>query len=122
MANLNLMGEMLKTAKAFDAVPHSLQRRSGGRHRRSFGTGRLRFDAIAAQIEQVHAQKVRALVVTSQRRHPQLQEVQTLDEVGVRGMSMVTFNGLLAPAGPSRAGGHEAHSGHEAGDGSPGLP
>jgi hypothetical protein len=37
MANLNLMGEMLKKAKAFDAVPHSLQRRSGGRHRRSSG-------------------------------------------------------------------------------------
>src|SRR5205814_893043 len=52
---------------------------------------------------QVKEGKLRALAVTSLQRSPLLPDVPTLDESGVPGYEDITFNGLVAPAGTTRA-------------------
>ena len=46
--------------------------------------------------------KLRALAVTTRKRSPDLPEVPTLDEAGVRGYDATIWLGLLAPAGTPR--------------------
>lgn len=43
--------------------------------------------------------KVRAVAVTSKTRWPDLPDVPTLDEIGIKGAESDTFQGLFAPAG-----------------------
>ena len=50
-------------------------------------------------MEQVRAQKLRALAVTSSRRAPSMPEVPTFIEGGVRDFDVSVWFGLLAPAG-----------------------
>ena len=50
-------------------------------------------------MEQVRAQKLRALAVTSARRAPSIPEVPTFIEGGVRDFDVSVWFGLLAPAG-----------------------
>lgn len=50
-------------------------------------------------VEHTKAGKVRALAVTSPDRIPELPGIPTLLELGYSGLTMVTWNGLAAPAG-----------------------
>lgn len=47
--------------------------------------------------------KVRAVAVTSKTRWPDLPDVPTLDEIGIKGAESDTFQGLFAPAGTPKA-------------------
>jgi tripartite-type tricarboxylate transporter receptor subunit TctC len=47
----------------------------------------------------IHQGQVKALAVTSLKRAPQLQDVPTLDEAGLKGFETIAWFGLLAPAG-----------------------
>ena len=47
----------------------------------------------------IDAGKVRALAVTAPKRWPELPDVPTLEELGIRDASSDTFQGLFAPAG-----------------------
>lgn len=57
------------------------------------------FVVLSAAIPQINAGKLRALGVTSSRRMPQLPQVPTIDEAGVRGYEVASWIGLAAPAG-----------------------
>jgi tripartite-type tricarboxylate transporter receptor subunit TctC len=47
----------------------------------------------------VRSGKLRALAVTASQRLPALPEVQTFDELGIKGLHVESWYGLVAPAG-----------------------
>jgi tripartite-type tricarboxylate transporter receptor subunit TctC len=58
------------------------------------------FPAYSAALAQVMAGKARALAIGSTKRSPQLPNVPTLaEELGVAGLEVITWYGLLAPQG-----------------------
>jgi tripartite-type tricarboxylate transporter receptor subunit TctC len=60
------------------------------------------FDNAPSSLPFVEQGKLRALAVTSARRLPNLPDVPTLDEAGVRGYEALSWSGLVAPAGTPR--------------------
>jgi tripartite-type tricarboxylate transporter receptor subunit TctC len=57
----------------------------------------------AGMVGHIRAGKLRALAVTGAKRAPQLPDVPTLQEAGVKGYEAYVWMGLLAPKGtPSR--------------------
>ena len=63
------------------------------------GQVHLMFENIAAVLPHVRAGRVRGLAVTSAVRSRAAPELPTIDESGVSGFDMVTWSGLIAPAG-----------------------
>lgn len=57
------------------------------------------FATIAGGIQHIRSGKVRALAVSAKKRAAALPEVPTLDEAGVPGYEVVSWFGILAPAG-----------------------
>jgi tripartite-type tricarboxylate transporter receptor subunit TctC len=57
------------------------------------------FAGVPNALSQVPAGRLRALAVTTARRAPQLPDVPTLEEAGVRGYDAAVWLALLAPAG-----------------------
>lgn len=60
------------------------------------------FSAIVAGLQQWRNNRVRALGVTSLKRSPAAPDVPTIAEAGVPGYEVMTWYGLLAPAGTPR--------------------
>jgi tripartite-type tricarboxylate transporter receptor subunit TctC len=61
------------------------------------------FDNAPSSIPFVEQGKLRALAVTSTKRLPNLPDVPTLDEAGVKGYESLSWSGIMAPAGtPTR--------------------
>jgi tripartite-type tricarboxylate transporter receptor subunit TctC len=50
----------------------------------------------------LRAGTIKAVAVTSKQRHPLLPEVPTMDEAGLPGFEMLSWQGLFAPAGTPR--------------------
>jgi len=61
------------------------------------------FASVASLISHVKSGKLRALGVASLNRSSQLPEVPTLDEQGLKGYEVVSWVGIVAPAGTSPA-------------------
>jgi tripartite-type tricarboxylate transporter receptor subunit TctC len=53
-------------------------------------------------LPQVKSGRLRALAVTSDKRHPLLPDVPTTSEAGIRGIEVTSWNGLMVPSGTSR--------------------
>ena len=60
------------------------------------------FDNAPSSIGFVQQGKLRALAVTSTKRLPQLPNVPTLDEAGVKGYESLSWSGIVAPAATPR--------------------
>jgi len=60
------------------------------------------FDNAPSSIGFVQQGKLRALAVTSSKRLPQLPNVPTLDEAGVKGYESLSWSGIVAPAATPR--------------------
>jgi len=58
----------------------------------------MNFDTLPGAIGQVQAGKLRPLAVTSAQRSKRLPEVPTLAEAGIKGMDIIQWYALLAPA------------------------
>ena len=56
-------------------------------------------DQMTASIGHIREGRMKAIAVTSKARSPQLPNVPTLDELGVKGFEVGTFTGLFGPAG-----------------------
>jgi tripartite-type tricarboxylate transporter receptor subunit TctC len=67
------------------------------------GQVQLSFDTLASVAPHIKSGKVRALAVTSARRSPQLAQVPTLAEAGVKGVEMSAWYGLYMPAATPKA-------------------
>lgn len=59
----------------------------------------IMFDAMASTLPQVKGGKLKALAISSLKRNPQLPELATVDEQGVKGFDISSWVGFLAPAG-----------------------
>ncbi|MBR0681851.1 tripartite tricarboxylate transporter substrate binding protein [Roseomonas eburnea] len=57
------------------------------------------FVTLPAAIEHIRSGRLRALAVTSAERAPALPQVPTIAEAGLPGFDVVTWQGILAPAG-----------------------
>ena len=60
-------------------------------------------EILGPMLPQLQASTVRALGMTSARRHPLLPDVPTVAEAGVRGVEVASWNALAAPAGTPAA-------------------
>ena len=59
----------------------------------------LAFEVVGPMLPQVSAGVVRALAVSSGQRNPALPEVPTVQQAGLAGYDVASWNGLAAPAG-----------------------
>ncbi len=60
------------------------------------------FDNAPSSIAFIEQGRLRALAVTSTKRLPNLPEVPTIDEAGVKGYESLSWSGIVAPAGTPR--------------------
>lgn len=67
------------------------------------GQVEMMFDSTSSAMQQIKAGKFRALAVAAARRTPELPEVPTLAEEGVKGADVNTWYGLFVTAGTPRA-------------------
>ncbi|HEX3171609.1 MAG TPA: tripartite tricarboxylate transporter substrate-binding protein, partial [Burkholderiales bacterium] len=59
----------------------------------------MMFDTLITSIPQLRAGKIRAIGFSGNRRAPQLSDVPTLDEAGLKGFEVSSWQAILAPAG-----------------------
>lgn len=62
------------------------------------GTVQMSFDTLASVLPHIKSGKVRALAVASSKRSPQLPQVPTMAEAGVKGVEMSAWYGLYMPS------------------------
>ena len=67
------------------------------------GNVQMSFDTLASVLPHIRSGKVRALAVASARRSPQLPQVPTLAEAGVKGVEMSAWYGLYMPSATPKA-------------------
>ena len=63
----------------------------------------MMFDTLITSLPQLKAGKLRAIAFSGARRAPQLPEVATLDELGLKGFEVSSWQGIIAPAGTPAA-------------------
>ncbi len=98
----HLTGEKFKLDTGIDMV-HVPYKGSSAAHTDLIG-GQIQvmFDNLVALLPQIKAGKVRALAVSSAKRHPLLPEVPSIAEGGVRDFEAVAWFGVVAPPGTPR--------------------
>jgi tripartite-type tricarboxylate transporter receptor subunit TctC len=67
------------------------------------GQVQLSFDTMASVLPHIKSGKVRALAVASAKRSPQLPDVPTMAEAGVKGVEMSAWYGLYMPSATPKA-------------------
>ena len=98
----HLTGEKFKLDTGVDMI-HVPYKGSGPAHIDLMGGQiQMMFDNIVALIGHVRAGKVRALAVSSAKRHPLLPDVPTIQEAGVKDFETVAWFGIVAPVGTPR--------------------
>jgi len=95
---IQLTGELFKSATGTNIV--AIPYKGTGPQLTALLAGEvsLTFDPFTA-LSQVKAGKLRALAILAPKRSALLPDVPTLDEVGVRGVDVASWVGILAPAG-----------------------
>ncbi|HEX2012153.1 MAG TPA: tripartite tricarboxylate transporter substrate binding protein [Roseateles sp.] len=74
------------------------------------GNVQMSFDTMASVLPHIKAGKVKALAVMSARRSPQLPQVPTAAEAGIKGVEMSAWYGIYAPAGLPRPAQERLHA------------
>lgn len=95
----HLAGEMFKSMAGADITHVPYKAISQAQTDLLGGQIQSMFVVLSAAIPQINAGKIRALGVTSLQRMPQLPQVPTIDEAGVKGYEVASWIGLAAPAG-----------------------
>ena len=62
------------------------------------GQTQLMFPGLAAALPHIRGGRIRALAVTGNQRHPQLKDVPTLEEAGLKGFDAQQWYGVVGPA------------------------
>ena len=95
----HMSGEMLKLLAGVDIL-HVPYKGSGPAIQDVIaGQVPMSFETVTVALPHIQAGKVRALAVTSAKRSPVLPDVPTLQETGVAGFDVSSWQGLFAPAG-----------------------
>jgi tripartite-type tricarboxylate transporter receptor subunit TctC len=67
------------------------------------GQVEMMFDSTSSAMGQIRAGKLRPLAVTAEKRSPEIPDVPTLAELGIRGADVQTWYGLYTTAGTPKA-------------------
>jgi len=99
----HLAGELLSTATGVPMV--HVPYKGGGPATTDLLGGQVSFmfDMAPAVLPHIQEHKMRALAVATDKRLPQLPNVPTFDELGLKNLSMSNWFGLVAPAGTPKA-------------------
>ena len=98
----HLVGELFKLAAGIDMV--HIPYKGGGQAQADVVGGQAQslFNVVPSALPMIRADKLRAIAVTGKTRSEALPEVPTMIEAGYPGVTAVTWNGILAPAGTPR--------------------
>ena len=97
--SMHLTGEMLNLAAGTKLVHVPYKGSAGAVTDLMGGQVQSMFGDFLVVYPQVKAGKIRALAVTSAKRHPLLPDVPTIAESGYPGFEALSWQGLFAPAG-----------------------
>jgi tripartite-type tricarboxylate transporter receptor subunit TctC len=56
------------------------------------------FPGLAAALPHIRSGRIRALAVTGTKRHPQVKDIPTLEEMGLKGFDAQQWYGVVGPA------------------------
>ena len=101
-SSTHLSGELFKSLAGVDILHVPYRGSSQALIDLIAGQVTMLFDNAPSSLPFVEQGKLRALAVTSTRRLPNLPDVPTLDETGVRGYESLSWSGLVAPAATPR--------------------
>ena len=98
----HLVGELFKLSASIDMV--HIPYKGGAQAQADVvgGVAQTIFNVVPSALPMIRADKLRALAVTGKTRSEALPEVPTMIEAGFQGVTAVTWNGILAPAGTPR--------------------
>jgi len=98
----HLAGEMFKQLTGTDIV-HVPYKGSGDAIKDLLsGTVNMNFDTMPPVLSHIQAGKLRGLAISTPRRLPQLPEVPTFEEEGIKGFDVTNWYGVMAPGGTPR--------------------
>ena len=97
--SMHLTGEMFNLAAGLRLVHVPYKGSAGAVNDLIGGQVQSMFGDFLVVLPQVKAGRIRALAVTSARRHPLLPDVPTVAESGYPGFEALSWQGLFAPAG-----------------------
>ena len=66
------------------------------------GTVNMNFDTMPPVLPHIQAGKLRGLAISTPKRLPQLADVPTFEEAGIRGFDVTNWYGVMAPGGTPR--------------------
>jgi tripartite-type tricarboxylate transporter receptor subunit TctC len=97
-----LVGELFKTMAGVNLVHVPYKGSAPALTDLMGGSVTMMFDTIPSAVSHVKSGKLRALGVTGARRSPLFPDVPTIAESGLPGYEVVSWYGLIAPAGTPR--------------------
>jgi tripartite-type tricarboxylate transporter receptor subunit TctC len=98
----HLAGEMFKQLTGTDIV-HIPYKGSGDAIKDLLaGTVNMNFDTMPPVLPHIQSGKLRGLAISTPKRLPQLPEVPTFEEEGIRGFDVTNWYGVMAPGGTPR--------------------
>jgi tripartite-type tricarboxylate transporter receptor subunit TctC len=95
----HLSAELFKTRAGIDAVTVPYKGTPAVLTALRTGEIDLAFEILGPMLPQVSSKVLRALAVTGEQRHAALPEVPTVQQAGVPGYAVASWNALAAPAG-----------------------
>jgi tripartite-type tricarboxylate transporter receptor subunit TctC len=102
-SSTHLSGELFKALAAVDILHVPYKGSSQALIDVMAGQVTMLFDNAPSALPFVQQGKLRALAVTSTKRLPNLPDIPTLEEAGVKGYESLSWSGIVAPAGTPRA-------------------
>ena len=100
--SMHLTGEMFNAAAGTQLVHIPYKGSAGAINDLMGGQVQSMFSDFLVALPQVESGRIRALAVTSARRHPLMPNVPTVAESGYPGFEALSWQGLFAPAGTPR--------------------
>ena len=97
--NIHLVGELFKSRAGVDMVHVPYKGSAPALTDLMGGSVTMMFDTIPSAVSHVKGGKLRALGVTGARRSPLFPDVPTIAESGLPGYEVVSWYGLIGPAG-----------------------
>jgi tripartite-type tricarboxylate transporter receptor subunit TctC len=101
-SSTHLSGELFKAMAGIDIMHIPYRGSSQALTDVVSGQVTMLFDNAPSSIGFVQQGKLRALAVTSSKRMPNLPDVPTVDEAGVKGYESLSWSGIVAPAATPR--------------------
>jgi tripartite-type tricarboxylate transporter receptor subunit TctC len=101
-SSTHLSGELFKSMAGVDILHVPYKGSSQALVDVMAGQVTMLFDNAPSSMPFIEQGKLRAIAVTSMKRLPNLPDVPTIDEAGVKGYESLSWSGIMAPAGTPR--------------------